>query len=304
MSTYHLPLHKRYEIIFLSEHKKGPRLGNKKVARLIHCDAKTVRYWRARWNETKDLSDESKSGRPRVTTAEEDEMILNEVEENDHPTSVSIARGLKRKKVEVSYRTVHRRLKAAGYQFSTPLSKPLLTMKHKQRRLAWAKLMQDQDWDKIVFSDEYTISLGPVKRRQWQLRGHRKVFRTVKHPGKVHVWGCFGRRGFGQILCFRQNLTSKFLCEQIYGKALRHSTRQLFGRDANFQLLEDNDPKHISKKSKQWKLNNGIDCLPWLSCSPDINPTENLWNIFEDSGGHKKTKQYSSSHTIDQTRME
>src|SRR5690349_11112243 len=102
MSTYHLPLHKRYEIIFLSKHKKGPRLGNKKVARLIHYDTKTVRYWRARWNETKDLFDESKSGRPRVTTAEEDEMILNEVEEDDHPTSVSIARGLKRKKVEVS----------------------------------------------------------------------------------------------------------------------------------------------------------------------------------------------------------
>ncbi|CAF4180673.1 unnamed protein product, partial [Rotaria sordida] len=137
MSTYHLPSHKRYEIIFLSEHKKGPRLGNKKVAGLIYCDAKTVRYWRARWNETKDLSDESKSGRPRVTTAEEDEMILNEVEENDHPTSVSIARNLKRKKVEVSYRTVHRGLKTAGYQFSTPLSKPLLTMKHKQQRLAW-----------------------------------------------------------------------------------------------------------------------------------------------------------------------
>ncbi|CAF2777617.1 unnamed protein product [Rotaria sp. Silwood2] len=109
MPTYHLPLHQRYEIIFLSKHKKGPRLTNRKVARLIHCDEKTVRYWRARWKESKDLSDESKSGRPRLTTSSEDKMILNEIEENEDANSVSIAPGLKRKKMEISSRTVQRR---------------------------------------------------------------------------------------------------------------------------------------------------------------------------------------------------
>ncbi|CAF2880261.1 unnamed protein product [Rotaria sp. Silwood2] len=166
MSTYHLPLHQRYEIIFLSEHNKGPRLGNKKVASLIRCDTKNVRYWRARWKETKDLSNETKSGRPRITTAEEDEMIITELEESDYPTSVSISHSLKRKKVEISSRSVRRRLKEAGYQYYAPLSKPLLTMQHKKRRLKWAKLMQRQDWNKVIFSDECTIRLGPVKQRR------------------------------------------------------------------------------------------------------------------------------------------
>ncbi|CAF4089794.1 unnamed protein product, partial [Rotaria sordida] len=49
------------------------------------------------------------------------------------------------------------------------------------------------------FSDEFTIRLGPVKRRQWQLKEFRKVFRTIKYPGTVNVWDCFAPRGFGQI---------------------------------------------------------------------------------------------------------
>ncbi|CAF3193854.1 unnamed protein product, partial [Rotaria sp. Silwood2] len=85
-------------------------IGNKKVARLIHCDAKTVRYWRTRWKETKDLSEKTQSGQPRSTTAAEDEMILNELEENENPTSVTITRDLKIKTVEISSRTVQRRL--------------------------------------------------------------------------------------------------------------------------------------------------------------------------------------------------
>ncbi|CAF3532069.1 unnamed protein product, partial [Rotaria sp. Silwood2] len=75
-----------------------PKLGNKKVASLIHCNAKTVRYWRARWKETKDLSDQTQSGRPRSTTAAKDEMILSELEENENPTSETITLGLNRKK--------------------------------------------------------------------------------------------------------------------------------------------------------------------------------------------------------------
>ncbi len=96
--VHNLPLYQKYEIIFLSKHKKGPRLGSKKVAFLIHCDTKTVRYWWAHWKETKDLSDELKPGRPRLKTAREDETIMNESEEDERTTSVSITRGLKRKK--------------------------------------------------------------------------------------------------------------------------------------------------------------------------------------------------------------
>ena len=43
-------------------------------------------------------------------------------------------------------------------------------------------------------------------------------------------------------------------------------------------FLHDNDPKHTSREIHKWLHNNGISCLDFPSYSPDLNPTENLWN--------------------------
>ncbi|KIO02472.1 hypothetical protein M404DRAFT_147776, partial [Pisolithus tinctorius Marx 270] len=40
----------------------------------------------------------------------------------------------------------------------------------------------------------------------------------------------------------------------------------------------DNDPKHTSKKAKNWLKDNNINALDLPPQSPDMNPTEYLWN--------------------------
>ena len=63
-----LSIDKRYEIVFLSYHPMGPKLGIKAVAKAINCAKSTVQYWLNRWKESKDLSDSKRTGRPRGTT--------------------------------------------------------------------------------------------------------------------------------------------------------------------------------------------------------------------------------------------
>jgi hypothetical protein len=61
---------------------------------------------------------------------------------------------LKRQNVQNSQEKIRRRLKEAGAKFNPPISKPLLTEKHRYDRLQWAQATRDMDWNRVIFSDE------------------------------------------------------------------------------------------------------------------------------------------------------
>jgi transposase len=111
----------------------------------------------------------------------------------------------------------------------------------------------------------------------------------VKHPLKVHVWGCFSAQGFGSIIFFTQNLNGKYMCI-IYRKGLLPSATRLFPDSDNWILQEYNDPKHRSKIAMKWKQDNNVRKLPWPSMSPDLNPIENVWDILKMKIGRKKIR--------------
>ncbi|CAF3107265.1 unnamed protein product [Rotaria sp. Silwood2] len=275
-----LPLYKRYEIVFLATHKNGPQFGPNKIAKIVKCNRTTVTRWLNRWEETKDLSDRSRPGAPRTTTIEQDQMMVNMALTEIDGTSKTIAEELQNNEVNVSDRTVRRRLRNAGLKYSKPLSKPLLSEHHRQQRLAWAKSMKNDDWSRVMVTDETTIELNAKRKYTWQHPGERKVVRTIKYPVKVNVWGCLSSKGFGRVFCFQNNLNSEFLCQKIYRKALLPSAHKHFGESQWF-LLEDNDPKHRSNYTKNWNSTRQIVTLPWSSLSPDLHPIENLWSLLK-----------------------
>ena len=90
---------------------------------------------------------------------------------------------------------IRRRLNEVGAKFSKPMSKPMLTEKHRINRLKWAHQNVDVDtnWDEVIFSDETTVFLNRVKGCVWNLPGRKKVIHTVSCPIKVNVWVFFER---------------------------------------------------------------------------------------------------------------
>lgn len=283
-----LPLHKRYEIVFLREHPHGPKLGFDAIAKIVNRSKSTAIHWAHKWKETKDFSDGQKSGPPRITTAKEDEKIVALATKDENATSSKIQQKMEEKGVEISARTIRRRLQEAKGKYSRPILKPLLTEKHRHQRLNWAKKHKNFDWNKVIFTDESTFYLNQPIGKTWNFPGKKKVIRTVKHPAKVHVWGCFSASGFGEIICFQRNLDAEFMCH-IYEKGLLSSARRLFGdENLDWILQEDNDPKHRSKLAKAWKARNDITELPWPSMSPDQNPIENVWKVMKINISKKK----------------
>ena len=85
-----LPIHKRYKIIFLHIHPKDPKLGLEAIAKYVHCSKPTVVYWVQRWQETKDLNDQPKSGRNRSTTPKQDEKIIELAQKQTNATAADI----------------------------------------------------------------------------------------------------------------------------------------------------------------------------------------------------------------------
>jgi hypothetical protein len=112
--------------------------------------------------------------------------------------------------------------------------------------------------------------------------------RSIKHPVKVHIWGCLSRQGFGKIICFKENLNAKLLCK-IYKNGLLPSIKTWFGtKNKLWVLQEDNDPKHKSKLAAKWREEHGVQRLHWPSQSPDQNCIENVWNVLKANVDHHK----------------
>ena len=84
------------------------------------------------------------------------------------------------------------------------------------------------------------------------------------------------------------------MCD-IYKRGLLPTARKQFGHDSILcKLQEDNDSKHRSKLAVNWKRNNGVREIYWLSMSPDLAPIENVWQLLQMNLRRKKIGSYRS----------
>ena len=77
-----LSVQRRWEIIFLSLHAKGPQLNPGAVSKLVHCSRGTVYHWLQIYKDSGDVQNISKSGRLHISSENENKKIINSVTDN------------------------------------------------------------------------------------------------------------------------------------------------------------------------------------------------------------------------------
>ena len=111
--------------------------------------------------------------------------------------------------VNVSFRTIQRRLVDFGLPARKPAKKPFLSKKNRDARMLFARFHQNwttHDWKKVLFSDESKFLIFSNEKRQFVRRPAGKrldpkyVATTAKQGGgNIMVWGSISAYGIGPI---------------------------------------------------------------------------------------------------------
>jgi DDE superfamily endonuclease/Transposase len=185
---------------------------------------------------------------------------------------------VKKLKLSVSYKTVQRYLKQAGFIRRKPHTKLDLTETHIQTRYFWAANMRSfRYWGEVIFTDETSIWLNDNGHEGWFNNQNDHPLSFDKHSGKLHVWGAVTIFGKLTMRVFRDNFNSlRYL--DILKNVLTPAANSLYPN--GWILLQDGSPCH--KGDSISYLYYGVPyVLSWPSKSPDVNPIENVWHLLK-----------------------
>ena len=133
------------------------------VTRHVGCSSRAIRNLRIRFRTTGNNNDLPRRGRPRVTTRGQYCYIMNTHLCNRFQTATATAAntpGLHNNRI--CAQTVRNRLRENDLYARRPYVGCILTQRHRQHRLNWARIHNRcirRRWNTVLFSDESRFSL-------------------------------------------------------------------------------------------------------------------------------------------------
>lgn len=153
-----------------------------------------------KFEETDSVERKAGSGKPFKTTAKERRRMVKIVKEDPKKTATEVFKFAKENMdLNISVETARRILRSAKLFGRRPCKKPLISLKNRKARLAFAKrhlAWTKNEWGKILWSDESKFNLFSsdgiryIRRPVGERFNRRYQVPTVKHGGgNVMIWG-------------------------------------------------------------------------------------------------------------------
>lgn len=217
----------------------------------------------------------NKSGRPRKLNSKKEKKIKQIVKKDNRKTLLKIVAEIEE---NVSKSTMSRTLKRLNLKKRKMKTKPLLTQKHKDNRITFAReyASVNYNWSKWIFSDEKKFNLdGPDGYRYYwadkSLNENVEIYSKDHNCRKnVMVWGAISKQGVSHLIEVKPKTKAP-----DYIKILQEGLIPIYDDGDIFQ--QDGAKCHTAKLTKKFLEDNSIICPTWPSKSPDLSPIENIW---------------------------
>ena len=118
------------------------------------------------------------------------------------------------------------------------------------------------------------------RREVWRRRGERFEDCCVQQVsrwggGSVMVWGGISWRHKTQLIVVDGNLTARRYINEI----LEPEVVPFLRNNGDVMLFQQDKARaHSARLTMDFFNQNGLQVLPWLAFSPDLNPIEHLWD--------------------------
>ena len=203
---------------------------------------------------------------------------------DDETTAVQLHVLLVSNGFDINLSTILRSHTMLGWTFRGSKYCQLIRHANKYKRFQWAMQYLPEvlagGFADVIWTDETTVQLESHRRHSYRKNGECAMLKPrPKHPTKIHIWAGISKKGATPIVIF-EGIMDATLYIEILRRSLLPFIRDNYPDSHRF--MQDNDPKHTSKKAADFFSQENVNWWKTPAESPDMNPIENLWHELKE----------------------